>query len=97
MTSERSFCRPSAMMPGIDLLCRLNPLTAYQFDAAVTTFGMIIKNALHETVEVASGNGKRSVAKYKIDELLNDNFQFRRPDPLAIFKKLGAEIYDEVS
>lgn len=81
-------------MPGIELLCQLNPLTAYQFDTAVTTFGTIFDNALQETVEVGAGSSKRHVAKYKIDDLLDEKFQFAEPDPLAIFKTM--DIYEEV-
>lgn len=81
-------------MPGIEMLCQLNPLTAYQFDAAVTTFGTIIKNALQETVETGIGSSKRRVAKYKIGDLLDDSFQFHEENTLSIFQ--GVEGYDEV-
>lgn len=81
-------------MPGIEMLCQLNPLTAYQFDAAVTTFGTIIKNALQETVETGIGSSKRRVAKYKIGDLLDDSFQFQEENTLSIFQ--GVEGYDEV-
>lgn len=82
-------------MPGIDSLCKLNPLTAYQFDRAVTTFGRILSNALQETVEVGAGNNKRRVAKYRLDDLLDERFQFKRENPLAIFKTF--DIYEEVT
>lgn len=81
-------------MPGIERLCQLNPLTAYQLDAAVTTFGTIIKNALQETVETGIGSSKRRVAKYKIGDLLDDSFQFQEENTLSIFQ--GVEGYDEV-
>lgn len=81
-------------MPGIDLLNQLNPLTAYQLDTAVTTFATLIKNALQETVETGAGSSKRTVARYKIGELLNDGFQFQEENPFDAFK--GMEGYEEI-
>lgn len=81
-------------MPGIDQLNQLNPLTAYQFDAAVTAFATIIKNALQETVETGAGSSKRTVAKYRIGELLDDRFQFQDENPFDAFK--GMEGYEEI-
>ncbi len=82
-------------MPWVMSLNELNPFTAYQFDAAVTAFGTILDNALMETVETGIGNDKRLVQKYRIDDLLDDKFQFVAVDPLAALK--GLDEYDEVS
>lgn len=78
-------------MPGIAELCQLNPLTAYLFDKAVTTFGLLIKNALQEYVE---GANKRSRPRYKLNELLEDDFKFPREDNVATFRTI--EGYKEV-
>jgi hypothetical protein len=83
------------MMPGIDLLCQLNPLTAYQFDAAVVAFGTTIENALQEQIQVGAGKDKRWKQKYKLSDLLNDKFQFQRENPLTALQ--GVEGYEEVS
>jgi hypothetical protein len=66
------------MMPS---LCELNPLTAYQFDAAVTHFGTLIENALHETVKVGSGNNVEYKPKYRLSLLLDPRFRLPRPAP----------------
>ena len=43
---------------------------AYQFDQAVTTFGMIITNAAEEQIQT----GDKWVAKYDLADLLSDGF-----------------------
>lgn len=73
------------------LLCSMNPLTAYQFDAAVVLFGTALENALQERVE---GADKKSRPKYKLDELLNDTFQFQPENTLDVFR--GLDGYSEV-
>lgn len=82
------------MMPGMELLCQLNPLTAYQFDAAVVAFGITIENALHELVETGQGANRKSKQRYKLNDLLNDKFQFQRENPLTALQ--GVEGYEEV-
>jgi hypothetical protein len=67
---------------------------AYELDAAAATFGIVIKNALQETVETGTGSNKRSRPKYTLPELLADGFQFKRDSGLATFK--GVEGYEEV-
>jgi hypothetical protein len=89
LTSKATHSRPSS------LLCVDDPLVAYQFDAAVTAFGTVIENALHERVEVGSGKFKRYVARYELRDLLADGFQFPRVgDDLAVFRQI--EGYEEV-
>lgn len=90
-------------MPGIDLLNQLNPLTAYQFDRAVTTFGRIIANAIQETVEVGSGHNKTRHQRYTLAQLLDDTFALPRKQDeerqasLATLKQAESAFYDEVS
>lgn len=81
-------------MPGIELLCQLNPLTAYQFDRAVTTFGRILTNALQEMVETGVGSSRKRVAKYRINELLDERFQFTPDNALDGLTTL--EGYEEI-
>lgn len=77
-----------------------DPLTAYQVDAAVTTFRVIIKNALLETVEVGSGPARTRRPRYTLSELLDDKFKLPRKDEQASVSTLegveGAH-YDEVN
>lgn len=82
------------MMPGIAELCQLNPLVAYDFDRAVTTFGRILSNALQETVETGIGSSRKRVAKYRLSQLLADDFQFGAEN--AVDELAGLEGYDEV-
>lgn len=82
------------MLPWVAQLNELNPFVAYELDAAVATFGIVIKNALQETVEVGEGASKRSRARYTLHELLADDFQFKQESGLGVFK--GVEGYSEV-
>lgn len=66
-------------------------LTRHSVDNAVTNFGIVIENALHEQIKT----GKRYVPKYKLGELLEDDFQFPREDDTAVFRTV--EGYTEVS
>lgn len=50
---------------------------AYQIDRAVTTFGIIIDNALEE--ELAIGDEGKTVKKYTLDQLLAKDFLLPRP------------------
>lgn len=81
-------------MPGIESLNQLNPLAAYQFDRAVTTFGRILNNALQERIDIGSGSSRKSIAKYTIKELLTEGFQLWEDD--ALDGLAGLEGYDEV-
>jgi hypothetical protein len=65
-------------------------LTRLCVDNAVTNFGITIENALHEQVKT----GKRHVPKYKLSELLEDDFQVPREDDTAVFRTI--EGYQEV-
>lgn len=77
------------------MLCVKDRLAAYQFDAAVTAFGTIIENALHETVERGTGSSKRLAPKYQLSDLLDDRFQFKSEgNGLGLFKQLDG--YEEV-
>jgi hypothetical protein len=79
----------------MEALCRLNPLAAYNFDAAITTLGVIFENALQETVESGSGSTKRIVARYKLDDMLKDSFTFGQEDPFGALRTMDG--YEEVS
>lgn len=67
--------RPSADLEETD------NIAAWCVDNTVLTFGIIIENALAETVEVGMGNNKRSEAKYTLAQLLDNNFKLPRPAP----------------
>jgi hypothetical protein len=49
---------------------------AYQIDRAVTTFGIVIDNALQETLEI--GDEGKTVDKYTLDQLLDKEFLLPR-------------------
>lgn len=66
----------------------------YELDAAAATFGLVIKNALQERVEVGHGANKRWVARYTLTELLDDSFQFQSDNGLGVFRTM--EGYGEV-
>jgi hypothetical protein len=51
---------------------------AYQIDRAVTTFGIIIDNALQETIPI--GDEGKTVDKYTLDQLLDKKFLLPRKD-----------------
>lgn len=82
------------MLPWIAQLSELNPFVAYELDAAVATFGLVIKNALQETVEVGEGSSKRIRQRYTLQELLDDKFQFQPDNGLGVFRTM--EGYSEV-
>lgn len=82
------------MLPWIAQLCELNPFVAYELDAAVATFGLVVKNALQEQVTIGEGTNRRSRARYKLMELLDDDFQFRSENGLGVFRRLDG--YSEV-
>lgn len=78
-------------------MCLTGPfwsLAAYQLDAAVTAFGVMIDNATQETVEVGSGTNKRIRPRWTIEELLANDFRFPREDDLAAFR--GVDGYEAV-
>lgn len=72
-TAKETSSRPSA------LLCLDDPLTAYQFDAAVITLVAIVSNALSEMVEVGFGKDKRREQRYTLEQLLDPAFRLPRP------------------
>lgn len=82
-------------------MCIRDRLAAYQFDAAVTTFGVIVENALHETVEIGNDRTKRSIPKYTIKQILDDKFKLPRGDEEAgnvdTLKGADGVFFDEVS
>jgi len=68
-TSKETNSRPS------DLLCVEDRLAAYQFDAAVVTFGTIMENLLGETVKVGLKGNERYESKYTLEEVLKPTFK----------------------
>jgi len=56
-------------------LCIEDRWAALQFDNAITFFGSVTKGALQETKEVGSGQNKRHEQKYKLSQLLDQNFR----------------------
>ena len=55
-------------------------LAAWMLDNAVLTFGTLVENMLHETVEVEVGDRKQSKPRYSISQLLDPAFVFPRDD-----------------
>lgn len=58
-------------------------LAAYQLDAAVTLLGTIVENALQEREERGSGKEKKWVAKYRLSDILEDDFKFPPPGQMG--------------
>lgn len=81
-------------------MCVKDRLAAYQFDAAVTYFGIVIENALHETVEISLGNSKKHVPRYTLSQIMEDGFKFgaESDDDGGLATMMGADgaVYDEV-
>lgn len=80
-----------------------NSLAAYLFDGAVITFGSIVESALHERIEVGSGDSKKFVDKYTLKQLLEPSFKLPREDRQAqsaninMLKGVAGAFVDEVS
>jgi hypothetical protein len=53
-------------------------LAAYLFDGAVVTLGNIVENSLLETDESGSGDTKKRVNRYTLDQLLDPKFHLPR-------------------
>jgi hypothetical protein len=83
------------MLPGMELLTKLNPFTPYLFDKTVTTFGTLVENALQEGGWTGEGSNRRWVARYKLSDILTDGFQFADDrNDTSVFKAM--DVYDEV-
>ncbi len=54
-----------------DLVFEKDEFIAYQIDRAVTCFGIIIDNALMETLETEND---KSIPKYTLEKLLDESF-----------------------
>lgn len=65
----------------MELLCKLNPLTAYLFDACVTHFGLTITNTLQETYKVQVGKHTEHKSRYRLEQLLDPRFKLPRAGP----------------
>lgn len=52
---------------------------AYQFDNAVTLFGLTIENALQERQNVGTQKEPKWEPKYTLKELLDNDFRLPRP------------------
>lgn len=74
----------------IDPSYRLDDLTRYQVDNAVTHFGLTLENALNERVEVKVGKRTESRPKYTLPELLDDKFRLPRPQTDLQKRQQGA-------
>lgn len=74
-TAKETFSRPSA------LLCISDPLAAYQFDAAVVMFGVIVENALQVEHNEGTQKEPRMVKTYTLPQLLDPTFRLPRPVP----------------
>lgn len=70
---KMSHKRPSEVLQETDTIA------AYCVDKAVLTFGIVVENALAETVEVGVGKDKRREAKYTLEQLLDNDFRLPRP------------------
>jgi len=85
LTASHSRTRPS------DLVCIQDDWAALQFDNAVAMVGRIIENAAQEQHNVGSEEKPKFVNKYKIGELLDDDFRFAvEPEPTERDKQMKA-------
>ena len=60
-------------------MCEDDKLAAYCLDAAVTTFGTIMENALAERVNVGDTRNPRYEAAYTLTQLLDPAFHLPQP------------------
>jgi len=54
---------------------------AYQFDSAVTFFGSAIEAAAQETIWMGAGDDKHLEPKYRMGQLLDEDFRLPNPEP----------------
>lgn len=78
-----------------------DPLAAWMLDNLVLTFGTIVENALLERDEIGSGQGKTSVARYTLTQLLDPDFKLPRPqserEEMQGWSTVDGLVMDEVS
>jgi len=88
-TASATHSRPS------DLVCIEDRLTAYLFDAAVTTFGRVIENASQEEHNTGSPTQPKWERKYTLQQLLSQNFKLpsnkvkKKPTEFGNFESHG--------
>lgn len=91
-TAKETNSRPSS------LLCIEDELAAYQLDCAVVTFRIIVENALQERVEIGSGSSSKSIPRYTLDQILQEDFVLPRDNDgdLSLLTGAAGGYYDEV-
>lgn len=75
--AKRANKLPSECVPGLDAVAC--DWTIWQFDNAVHFVGSVLEHALNERVETGEGKNYRSQPKYKLSQLLEDDFRLPRP------------------
>lgn len=70
----------------------LTPWGCYLFDQAVITFGIIVENALEETHQVGGKGHEKVVPKWRLDEILDDDFKLPRSPTKAERDRAGLNV-----
>lgn len=74
-------CKTYHKLPS-ELMKTADSLAAWMLDTAVTTFGIIIENALQERVKVTMGKDVQFKPRYTLARLLNPSYRLPKPEPL---------------
>lgn len=72
---------------------------AYQFDEVVNLFGMVIENALNETIEVGTEGHRSRKPKYTTKQLLDPAFRLpleQEDTGPAMLQGIDGLMFDEV-
>ena len=87
-TAKGTGSRPST------LVCVKDRWAAYQFDSAVSFFGVAVENAAQEQIQA----GDKWVNRYTLDQLLTPGFALGDGDTGDVLPVAGVEgmIYDEI-
>ena len=77
-----------------------NKLAAFSFDRAVVVYGSTVDAALREEIEIGSGDSKRKIPRYTLQEIFRKGHFLQRGDgnvgDLSLLKKPEGAFYDEV-
>ena len=72
-----------------------DPWMAYQIDRAVTSFGIVIDNALQERVSM--GDDSKTTERYTLEQLLSKDFKLPRPEvDTEALEMVDGMMYDSV-
>ena len=83
-STAKTTCQRSSSLVGIT-----DPWIALQFDNAASLVGVVIENALQETVQVGSKKEPKTERKYHMEQLLDPGFRLP-PPPTKVERERAA-------